>query len=79
MLLAHAREVMDRHKVDANAAWTKRQEAVEKGEAAWLFGVAGPSAARFSPWICVLLETSTTAPCGMRRKRGLQKHLQARR
>ncbi|CAE7194481.1 unnamed protein product [Symbiodinium sp. CCMP2456] len=25
-------EVMDRHKVDANAAWTKRQEAVEKGE-----------------------------------------------
>ncbi|CAE7210352.1 ABA2 [Symbiodinium sp. KB8] len=25
-------EVMDRHKVDANTAWTKRQEAVEKGE-----------------------------------------------
>ena len=39
MLLAHFREVMDRHKVDANTAWTKRQEAVEKGEAEWLFGV----------------------------------------
>ena len=24
---------MDRHKVDASAAWQKRQEAVEKGEA----------------------------------------------
>ena len=25
--------------MDANTAWTKRQEAVEKGEAEWLFGV----------------------------------------